>query len=287
MPKDAVPALSDATRVFVDDPGATMSLSIYLLMLPSWLAILLLTAIAVSFSIVGFLVVHRFIPVKIRQIHNDVAGFIFATLGVTYGVMLAFVVIVVWQQFNDAEVNAENESSVALLLYKDIITYPNKVASKTMQEVYLGYLRKSVEQPEERPNQRSYEESMATINQLLLIIDGVIPESSHEQILYTQILQNMNELTKYRNLRHQAASSTLPSVIWIGVLVGAIMTIGFTFLFGTENVWAHITMVSLLAALIAVVIYVVIELEYPMIGNVKVGIPYSYHKILEFAAAKS
>ncbi len=264
-----------------------MSLSIYLLMLPSWLAILLLTAIAVSFSIVGFLVVHRFIPVKIRQIHNDVAGFIFATLGVTYGVMLAFVVIVVWQQFNDAEVNAENESSVALLLYKDIITYPNKVASKTMQEVYLGYLRKSVEQPEERPNQRSYEESMATINQLLLIIDGVIPESSHEQILYTQILQNMNELTKYRNLRHQAASSTLPSVIWIGVLVGAIMTIGFTFLFGTENVWAHITMVSLLAALIAVVIYVVIELEYPMIGNVKVSIPYSYHKILEFAAAKS
>jgi len=65
------------------------------------------------------------------------------------------------------------------------------------------------------------------------------------------------------------------------------MTIGFTFLFGTENVWAHITMVSLLAALIAVVIYVVIELEYPMIGNVKVSIPYSYHKILEFAAAKS
>jgi len=287
LPKDAVPALSDATRVFVDDPGATMSLSIYLLMLPSWLAILLLTAIAVSFSIVGFLVVHRFIPVKIRQIHNDVAGFIFATLGVTYGVMLAFVVIVVWQQFNDAEVNAENESSVALLLYKDIITYPNKVASKTMQEVYLGYLRKSVEQPEERPNQRSYEESMVTINQLLLIIDGVIPESSHEQILYTQILQNMNELTKYRNLRHQADFSTLPSVIWIGVLVGAIMTIGFTFLFGTENVWAHITMVSLLAALIAVVIYVVIELEYPMIGNVKVSIPYSYHKILEFAAAKS
>lgn len=265
-----------------------MSLSAHILMLPQWLAILLLVAIAIFFSISGFLVVHRFIPVEIRQNHNDVAGFVFATLGVTYGVMLAFVVIVVWEQFNDAKTNAENESSAALILYKNISTYPDKAASKAMQKVYLQYLSKSIEKQSAIPTEQETQEedSIATMNQLLLLIDGVVPNSRHDEILYTQILQNLNDLVKYRNLRHQAAYEELPSVIWVGVIIGAIMTIGFTFLFGTENVWAHIIMMSLLAALIAVVIYVVIELDHPMMGHVKVDSPSSYPRILEFASAK-
>lgn len=263
-----------------------MPFSFYLLSLPSWLAILLLVGIMVSFSIGGFLIVHRFIPVKIRQIHNDVAGFVFATLGVTYGVLLAFVVIVVWEQFNNAEVNAENEGSTALVLYNDITTYPNQKASNKMKEVFLEYLRQSIRNSGEQPSQDLYENAISDISRLLVLMDDVVPESRHEQALYAQILQNLNELVKYRNLRHQATFSQLPSVIWIGVVVGAIITIGFTFLFGTENVWAHIVMMSMLAGLIAVVIYVVIELDHPMTGNVKVGIPHSYEKILEFAAAK-
>lgn len=264
-----------------------MSPSSYLLMLPSWLSILLLMAITISFSIAGFLIVHRFIPVKIRQIHNDVAGFVFATLGVTYGVMLAFVVVVVWEQFNDANINAENEGSIALVLYKDIIAYPNTVDSNTMQNVFLEYIRESVKNPDDLPSQQSYENSMSYINELLLLADNIVPENRHEEILYSNILQNLNELVKYSNLRHQSAFSKLPSAIWIGVIVGAVITIGFTFLFGTDNVWAHVVMISLLAALIALVIYVVIEMDHPMMGNVKVGIPHSYEKILEFSAAKS
>ena len=57
-----------------------MSLSAQLLLLPQWSAILLLIGITVSFSIAGFFIVHRFVPVRVRQIHNDVAGFLFATL---------------------------------------------------------------------------------------------------------------------------------------------------------------------------------------------------------------
>ena len=263
-----------------------MTLSAHILMLPQWLAILLLVVAALSFSISGFLVVHRFIPVEIRQNHNDVAGFVFATLGVTYGVMLAFVVIVVWEQFNDAKTNVANESSAALVLYKNISTYPDRVASKAMQEIYLRYLNQSVEKQDVIPTEQEIQEedSISAMNQVLLLIDGIVPENKHEEILYTQILQNLNDLVRYRNLRHQATYEELPSVIWIGVIIGAIMTIGFTFLFGTENIWAHIIMMSLLAALIAIVIYVVIELDHPMMGHVKVDLPPSYSKILGLPA---
>ena len=262
-----------------------MSFSAQLLALPQWLAVVLLVAIAVSFSIVGFLIVHRFIPVQVRQIHNDVAGFVFATLGVTYGVLLAFVVIVVWQQYYDAEENVANESSTALVLYKNIVAYPDKKASNAMQDGFLGYIRQAVGEKDTLLTERSFEGQEASINQVLSLIDNIVPDSEHEQILYTQILQNLNDLVKYRSLRHQAAHEELPSAIWLALIVGAAVTIGFTFLFGTENVWAHVIMMSLLAALIAVVIYVVIEMDHPATGAVNIGFPNSYSSILDIAKA--
>ena len=263
-----------------------MSLSAHLLALPQWVAIFLLVAAAVLFSIAGFLVVHRFIPAEVRRIHNDVAGFVFATLGVTYGVLLAFVVLVVWEQFNDAKANVENESSVAMVLYKNVTTYPDEAASRAMKEGLLKYVHQAVEEQHSMSAEQSARGSAAALNQLLALLDGIVPDSAHEQILYTQILQNLNELSKYRNLRHQATHEELPSVVWIGVLAGAIITIGFTFLFGTENFWAHIVMMSLLAALIAIVIYVVIEMDHPTRGSVTIGFPEGYSRILEMAEAK-
>lgn len=228
--------------------------------------------------------VHRFIPAEVRRIHNDVAGFVFATLGVTYGVLLAFVVLVVWEQFNDAKLNVENESSVAMVLYKNVAAYPDQAASRTMKENLLKYVRQAVEEQRPMSLEQSAKGSVGPLTQLLSLIDGITPNSEHEQILYVQILQNLNELAKYRNLRQQAAHEELPSAIWIGVLIGAVITIGFTFLFGTENFWAHIVMMSLLAALIALVIYVVIEMDHPAMGAVTIGFPQGYSRILEIEA---
>jgi hypothetical protein len=52
-------------------------------------------------------VVQRLVPVTVRREHNDVAGFIYAVLGVIYAVLLALVVIAVWEQFDRARITVE------------------------------------------------------------------------------------------------------------------------------------------------------------------------------------
>jgi len=44
-------------------------------------------------AVVGLVVVQRLVPPDLREEHNNVAGFIYAVLGVAYAVLLAFVVI--------------------------------------------------------------------------------------------------------------------------------------------------------------------------------------------------
>ena len=45
----------------------------------------------------GLTLVQFLVPNATRQRHNDVAGFIYAVLGVVYAVLLALVVISVWE----------------------------------------------------------------------------------------------------------------------------------------------------------------------------------------------
>ena len=61
-------------------------------------------------AVVGLLVVQRLVPSERREEHNDVAGFIYAVLGVAYAVLLAFVVTAVWQDYEMAQTNAESEA---------------------------------------------------------------------------------------------------------------------------------------------------------------------------------
>ena len=61
--------------------------------------------------VVGHTVVQRIVPSHLRQQHNEVAGFIYAVLGVIYAVLIALVVIAVWEDYAAARDTVEREAS--------------------------------------------------------------------------------------------------------------------------------------------------------------------------------
>ena len=64
-------------------------------------------------ALAGLEVVQRLVPATSRQPHNDVAGFIYAALGVIYAVLIALVVIAVWEEYEAASVTVEQEANAA------------------------------------------------------------------------------------------------------------------------------------------------------------------------------
>ena len=62
-------------------------------------------------ALAGLEVVQRLVPASSRQSHNDVAGFIYAALGVIYAVLLALVVIAVWGEYDAASETVEQEAN--------------------------------------------------------------------------------------------------------------------------------------------------------------------------------
>src|SRR3954451_19888904 len=64
------------------------------------------------------LLVRRLVPHQTMARHNDVAGFVYATTGVTYAVILAFVVIAVWENDDAAEGVATGEANALGAMYR-------------------------------------------------------------------------------------------------------------------------------------------------------------------------
>ena len=61
-------------------------------------------------AVAGLELVQRLVPAEKRQEHNDVAGFLYAVVGVVYAVLLALLVIAVWEQYQRALETVESEA---------------------------------------------------------------------------------------------------------------------------------------------------------------------------------
>ena len=55
--------------------------------------------------------VQRLVPHEKRQEHNDVAGFLYAVVGIVYAVLLALLVIAVWERYQKANETVESEAN--------------------------------------------------------------------------------------------------------------------------------------------------------------------------------
>src|SRR5215216_7529565 len=69
-------------------------------------------------TLLVIVLVRRLVPHQTMARHNDVAGFVYATMGVTYAVVLAFVVIAVWENYAETRQVADQEASSLGALYR-------------------------------------------------------------------------------------------------------------------------------------------------------------------------
>jgi hypothetical protein len=88
------------------------------------LTIVFIVAIAVFVSLLGLALVRRKVPISELAEHTDVAGYVYAVIGVIYAVVLALVVIAAWEEYRDARQATANEASAVLNLARAANGWP-------------------------------------------------------------------------------------------------------------------------------------------------------------------
>jgi hypothetical protein len=126
----------------------------------------------------------------------------------------------------------------------------------------------------------------ALIDEIRLTVQNLNPDTEAGQVLYEQGFERVHDLADARRDRLVEAEQGIPGILWVVLVTGAIITVGFTYLFGLDDTTTHTLMVALLALIIGLVLFTIGSLEYPFRGDVRLG-PDAFELVLErFASSK-
>jgi hypothetical protein len=238
---------------------------------PLWLSATLVVVLPTILAALGPSIVRRYVKLERLVTNNEIAGFKFATIGVLYAVLIAFAVIVVWQKFSDAETNVAAEAAGAATVYRLSQGLDQKSAA-ALREGMANYLTVAIERDwpaMERGSSDQYPSRLA-LDAIYSALLSFQPAAPRETAILRETLRQLDAITLARNARLIAADGIVPSVIWPVLFGGAIVTIVFTFFFGTRNLRAQTAMTVLLSLLIFSELLIIIDVDYPFTGPVKV-----------------
>ena len=230
-------------------------------------------------ALAGLELVQRLVPVDSRRPHNDVAGFIYAALGVIYAVLLALVVIAVWEEYQTASETVEQEANALAEIFWLAHRLPEPEGTH-LQELSRSYAEEVVHK--EWPLMEQGESPLMTqvedtpqgwtlIDDIRASLQEIEPRTPADEQLYAEGLDQVQRLADARRTRLVAAEEGVPGVLWSVLIFGGIAVVGFTYLFGLENTWAHRLMVLTLAAVIGLVLFTIGAMEHPFSGGARIG----------------
>jgi hypothetical protein len=252
-----------------------------LIYVPTWVTITIMFVAAIATAVGGVLLVRHFFNVENFKRHHDIAGPIFSTIGVVYAVMLGFVLIVVWQNFDETRNNVILEANYYGDIYRDLVGLPEPFRGQAREALtaYVDAIIKD-EWPVMAVGERSLKvQELSTANWKLIASYEPVTES--QKIFYQEILSKMNQAGELRRQRLADAVSGINPVLWFVLLAGGIITIAFTFFFGSDNIKAQMIMTTLLSLLIVLILFTTMSLDYPFSGDVHIG-SQSFEQVLQY-----
>jgi len=238
--------------------------------LPTWLLGAILIGGWVALTVAFTVFARQRMKAIANEGHNDIVGFIFAAVGVLYGVLLGFVVSDVWGNFDTAERATAQESSILLATYQDAYAFPEPIR-QIAQERLLAYAYSVVN--DEWSTMANGEASPRAAHALQAHFRDyriLKPSTPWQTSMYAESFTRLNDLTEARALRIVSSNAGLPGVFWLLLIFGGLLASAFCGLFYIENVRVQVGLAASLAALLAATLFLILVLDHPFAGSVHV-----------------
>ncbi|MCX6006758.1 MAG: DUF4239 domain-containing protein [Chloroflexi bacterium] len=248
--------------------------------IPTWAIAAIMIAVAVGTAVGGVLLVRRFVNVGNLKHHHDVAGPIFSTLGVVYAVLLAFAIVIVWQNFDMTQNSVIREANYYGDIYRDSVGLPEPLRSQLTAGMD-DYINAIIDDEWKllAVGQRSMIVQEKS-DKIWKLIGNFEPKTDKEKIIFAEILNRANTAGELRRQRIADASTGIHPVLWFVLLFGGIITVAFTFFFGSENLGAQLIMTTLLAVLIVLILFTILIMDFPFSGDLFIS-PDAFKQVLQ------
>jgi hypothetical protein len=236
---------------------------------PTWTLVVLVVGGFMAVAGFGLLFVRRRWPHFIAGEHNDVAGVLLGIVGATYGIMLAFVIVAVYQDFSDAEANVRAEATALSEVYRDTrgMAIADPMAARIGQ-----YVHHVVD--DEWPlmaDGRLSDGAWADVDAMFALLQGYEPQTQSQGSFFDAAIGDINQVVASRRSRLFDAQEELPVMLQLLVVGGAVLVVAFTWLFGMRRLTAQLLMVVGVGALIGFSVLIALMIDHPFSGDFSIS----------------
>lgn len=240
--------------------------------LPNWLFFLITVLFFIGFSLLSAVVFNTWLEKKldINEQHNSIVEPHLTLSSVFYGITLGLIAVSAHENFNTTEEIVNNESSELNALYRDvsILVKPEKINLQNTLKEYTEYVVKVA-----WPLQQQGIIPTGTtdiLNTFQNQLSQYVPDTEQDKIFYTEVIKKYNELNHARRLRINAVNNSLPSNIYLILILGAFINIIFTSSVAIKNKKLNILLSVLSGLLIGSLVFLIASMDNPFRGDYSV-----------------
>jgi len=232
-----------------------------------------------AFGIIGVIVGRKIVHHHVAEGHNDVLVPIFLTAGVIYAVLLGFTVVAEWEFFDAARANTAEEAALLVPLYRQTRVMDEDKGNE-MRHLIRSYAEHVVERwTAFRDGARNTAAGKDT-NEIIRVFSTMTPANKARELVSAQFLQTFSQMVLNRNKRYAQSAESLSTLMWIGIIAGGVITIGFSFIIFMERCWPHVLGVAAMSALIGMLLFMAAMLSRPFHGPLAID-PGPFEQVLK------
>lgn len=240
----------------------------FLLEMPIWLLGLIIVGASVLVTLAG---ARLFSSVMSDPTDNPAVTALHATVATIYTVLLAFVVVIVWQQFTDAgsEVVAEATRLSNILRDSQVMEADDHAS---MQRAIGDYIRlTSTREWESMSEGRGADpQANAAYHRIWDTAYTMNPQGVVQESFYQEMIGRMNELGTARRTRLLSAQASVPQLLWLLLIAGAGVVIVLSYYLPHGAKRGSTFALSSTSCVIALTLFLIFVMDHPYTGNFSV-----------------
>jgi hypothetical protein len=246
---------------------------------PIWQSGIVILAVAVAAALLLQMLVHYFVSAELRRRHTVLGAAIFSVIGTTYAVLLAFMATTAWEQYSAAEALARREADLVGAIYR-VSQGVADPAGPAIRADLMAYLTQviNVEWPAQVTGRTvaATEPDLADLDRKVI---GMMPGTASQSNIQAYLISAASDVAMVRRDRRLATHGTIPNLVWVVLLSGGALMVGFSYVLGAPTQGLHLLMTAALVASGVLVLLLIVGLSSPFHGAVTIP-PDAYTALL-------
>ena len=233
--------------------------------MPEWLVLTLAMLAACAVVVAVTFVRHRTASEDEDPSETpDVIEYMTMWIGVVYAIVLGLAIAGVWEARSAAQDHVQAEAQALHEISARAEVYPVDVRTRIRADVdaYVSYVVGD-EWRHMSEREELSERGTELLDRIRRDVTDYRPADDHEGQAYQPLVDQVAVVDDARGARGQSAGATMPGVVWFGLIIGALVTVGLIFTLQIRRTGRELLLAGLFSAMIAFLLFLIWDFDAP------------------------